>query len=473
MNQPGLVIGGESVPGATTFDVTDPRTGEVFASAPACSPEQLDAAFAAADAAFAAWSADEEHRRSLLAKLGSVIEAAGHELVELMLPETGKRPGLAAIEITAAKLWFDYYASVDLPRELIADDAAARIETVRRPLGVVAGIAPWNFPIASAITKIAPALRAGNTIVLKPSPFTPFAALRLGELLNEVLPAGVVNIVTGDDELGAAMTSHPTPRKITFTGSIKAGKHVAVSAGEDLKRVTLELGGNDAAILLDDIDVGATAHAVLARAFFNAGQACALPKRIFAPASIYDAVVDAFAEAASALDLGGDDDDGMGPLSTRPQYERVCRLVDAALADGLDAVVGGHAADRPGFYFEPTILAAAREGVRIVDEEQFGPALPILRYTDVEEAVARANDTRFGLCGSVWSEDSERAAAVAEQLECGVTYVNAHGVHRPSMPLLGVKWSGIGVENGVEGLLEFTRPQVVYRATDLTDAALK
>ena len=472
MTLPSMTIGGSSVRAEATFGVTDPRTSEVFAEAPECTEAQLDAAFAAAAGAFPAWSADEDGRRDGLRAAAKAIAAAGDELVGLMLPETGKQPSLARLEVTAADMWLHYLADVEIPSTLLADDAAARIVIKHRPLGVVAAIIPWNFPIASAINKVAAALRAGNTVVLKPSPFAPLSTLRLGEVLAEVLPAGVVNVVSGGNELGAAMTRHPVPRKVTFTGSIASGKKVAQAAAGDLKRVTLELGGNDAAILLDDVDVAATAPAVLARAYFNVGQTCAVPKRIFAPARIYDEVVDAFAAAAKAMTVGSGPDDDMGPLSTRPQYERVRELVAAAVAEGLDPVTGGGPIDGPGFFFEPTILAAAREGVRIVDEEQFGPALPILRYDDVDDAVRRANDTMFGLCGSVWGEDLDRAEAVAERLECGVTYVNAHGVHRPSMPMAGAKWSGIGIENGLDGLLEFTASQVVYRAAAITDTAL-
>ena len=469
---PAMTIGGAAVRGEATFPVVDPATGEVFAEAPDCTPEQLDAAFAAAAAAFPAFSADEDARRSLLLELGTAIVAAKNELTRILVAESGKPTALAALESTASDLWIRYFAETDIPRTVLHDDEAARIEVRHRPLGVVVAITPWNFPISSAVNKIAAALRVGDTVVLKPSPFTPLTGLRLGEILNEVLPPGVVNVVSGGDELGALMTSHPTPRKITFTGSIDAGKHVAASAGADLKRVTLELGGNDVAILLDDVDLAVTAPAVLQRAFFNTGQTCAVPKRIFVPASRYDEAVDAFAAAAETYTLGAGDEGMMGPLSTRPQYERIQELVAEAVAGSARAVTGGAAVARPGFFYEPTILADATDGLRVVGEEQFGPALPLLRYENEDEAIGRANATMFGLCGSVWGEDLDRAQALAERIECGVTYVNAHGVHRPSMPMLGVKWSGVGLENGVAGLLEFTEPQVVYRAARPTDTAL-
>ena len=469
---PHMTIGGEAIAGEQSYDVLNPATGEVFAAAPVCSRDQLDRAFAAAASVLPSWRANDDARRALMLELADAVSAAGEELLSLLIAESGKPRELAAIELTGADLWLRYLAGVDLPRKLLADDEAARIELVRRPVGVVAAIIPWNFPIAQTIVKVAPALRVGATVVVKPSPYAPLTALRLGELLNEVLPAGVVNVVSGGDELGEWMTSHPVPRKVTFTGSIEAGKHVAASAGADVKRVTLELGGNDAAILLDDVDIESAVPALFARAFFATGQACALPKRIYVPEHLYDGVVDAFAAVALGVSLGAGDDGEMGPLSTKPQYERVGGLVADALADGCVAVTGGAPVEGPGFFYPPTIIAGAREGMRIVDEEQFGPACPILSYRDLDEAVRRANDTMFGLCGSVWGEDLERATEVAEQLECGVTYVNAHGVHRPTMPMIGCKWSGLGVENGYEGMLEFTQPQVVYRATSATDTAL-
>lgn len=469
---PTMTIGGEATAAVGTYEVFNPATGEVFAEAPECSGRQLDAAFAAAADALPRWRRDEALRRRKLVEIAAAVSEVGDELLHLLIAETGKPRELAAIEVAGADRWFRAMAEMEIPRKLIADDGHARIELIHRSIGVVAAIIPWNFPVAQTFSKVAPALLAGATVVLKPSPFAPLAALRMGEVLAAVLPPGVVNVVSGGDELGDAMARHPVPRKVTFTGSVATGKLVGAAAGRDIKRVTLELGGNDAAILLPDVDVARTAAALFARAFFASGQACAIPKRIYAPAGIYDEVVEAFARHARSARLGSGDDGDLGPLSTKPQYERVCRLVDGALADGCVAVTGGAPAEGPGFFYPPTILRDAREGIPIVDEEQFGPALPILSYQSVEEAIDRANNTMYGLCGSAWGKDIEHAAAVAAQLECGVAYTNAHGVHRPEMPLGGSKWSGLGVEHGVEGLLEFTQPQVLYQATSLTDTAL-
>jgi acyl-CoA reductase-like NAD-dependent aldehyde dehydrogenase len=329
---------------------------------------------------------------------------------------------------------------------------------------VVAAITPWNFPLILASWKIAPALRAGNTMVLKPSPYTPLATLKMVELLNEVLPPGVLNVVTGGDELGKWMTAHPTPRKVSFTGSVRAGMHVAQSAAPDLKRVTLELGGNDPAILLDDVNVEEVAQKVFAGAFENCGQICSAIQRVYVPEAMHAEVVEVLAAKASALKVGEGTEEGvqMGPINNAPQYERVKELVAEAFAGGATAVTGGGPVDGPGYFFQPTVLDNVHDGSRIVDEEQFGPALPVIPYRHIDEAIDRANATMFGLSGSVWSSDIERASAVADQLECGTSWVNAHLVLQPHQPFGGFKHSGLGVENGPWGLDAFTDIQVRY-----------
>jgi acyl-CoA reductase-like NAD-dependent aldehyde dehydrogenase len=368
--------------------------------------------------------------------------------------------------VLGAAIWFRYFADLELPREVIQDDDAAFAEVIRRPLGVVAAITPWNFPLILASWKIAPALLAGNTMVLKPSPYTPLTTLRLGELLRDVLPAGVFNVVSGGDELGAWMTSHPVPRKISFTGSVATGKLVASSAAPDLKRVTLELGGSDPAIVLDDVEPSDIADKLFWGAFSNNGQICSAIKRVYVPEARYAEYVDALAECARGVVVGDGMEEGtqLGPINNKPQFDRVTELVGDALAGGARAVTGGKPMDRPGYFFEPTILADISDGARIVDEEQFGPALPIIGYRDLADAVERANATHFGLSGSVWTSDPDRGAEVAGQLECGTAWVNAHLALAPHQPFGGAKWSGIGVENGPWGLLGFTELQVLYRS---------
>ncbi|HEX2316130.1 MAG TPA: aldehyde dehydrogenase family protein [Thermomonospora sp.] len=461
-----MTIGGEGVPGAGTFGVVNPATGAVHAEAPDCSREQLDAAMASAAEAFPAWRADEAARREALRAAAGALFAAADELAPVLTAEQGKALGDARMEIIGTGVWLKYFADLELPREVIQDDERAFVEVVRRPMGVVAAIAPWNFPVLLASWKLGPALLAGNTVVLKPSPYTPLTTLRLGELLRGVLPPGVFNVVSGGDELGAWMTAHPVPRKISFTGSVPTGKKVALSAAPDLKRVTLELGGNDPAIILEDADVAAVADRLFAGAFYNNGQTCSAVKRVYVPDALHDDLVDALADRARSVKVGNGMDEGVqyGPIQNRPQFERVADLVSDALGQGGKAAAGGRPMDGPGYFFEPTILTGVEDGTRIVDEEQFGPALPVVRYSDLDDAVARANATEFGLSGSVWGTDTDRAAEVAARLECGTAWVNTHVALAPHQPFGGFKWSGVGVENGPWGLHGFTELQVIHRA---------
>jgi acyl-CoA reductase-like NAD-dependent aldehyde dehydrogenase len=466
MAEISMTIDGAAVPSSDTFGVINPATGEVHAQAPDCSKEQLDAAFESAHKAYRDWKADEGLRRELLHKAGDAMFAASGELGPILMAEQGKPLNEAATEAFGAGIWFKYYADLEIPREVIQDDDNAFAEVIRRPLGVVAAITPWNFPLVLASWKIAPALLAGNTLVLKPSPYTPLATLKMGEILAGVFPPGVVNVVSGGDELGQWMTSHPVPRKISFTGSVATGKHVAAAAAPDLKRVTLELGGNDPAIILDDVDPAAIADKLFWGAFQNNGQVCSAVKRVYVPERLYDDVVDALAEKARSVKVGEGSTEGvqLGPINNKPQFDRVSELVADAIKGGATAVTGGKAIDGGGYFYEPTILADISDGTRIVDEEQFGPALPIISYRDLDDAVERANATHFGLSGSVWSADPERGADVAARLECGTAWVNAHLALAPHQPFGGAKWSGIGVENGPWGLYGFTELQVLYRS---------
>jgi acyl-CoA reductase-like NAD-dependent aldehyde dehydrogenase len=461
-----MTIDGQAAPTAATFDVLNPATNDVYAQAPECSKEQLDAAMESSAKAFRDWRADENARRDALRQAAGILLGASGDVAPILTAEQGKPLSDANLEIFAAGMWLQYYADLEVPREVIQDDDSAFVEVVRKPLGVVAAITPWNFPVTLASWKIAPALLAGNTMVLKPSPFTPLSTLKIGELLRDVFPPGVFNIVSGGDGLGSWMTSHPVPRKISFTGSVATGKKVAAAAAPDLKRTTLELGGNDPAILLDDVDAAEVADRVYRYAFANNGQICSAIKRVYVPEGIYDEVVDALATHARAAKVGDgtDPETQLGPINNRPQYDRVSELVADALKGGARAVAGGKPIDSPGNFFEPTILADITDGTRIVDEEQFGPALPVIPYREIDDAVERANATHFGLSGSVWSGDADRAAEVAERLECGTAWVNTHLALAPHQPFGGAKWSGLGVENGTWGLYGFTELQVLHRS---------
>jgi len=461
-----MTIAGEGVSAPSTFDVVNPATGTVYAQAPDCSKEQLDAAMESAAEAFTQWRKDEQARRKALLAAADALFASAAEIAPVLTAEQGKPLQDATMELMGAGVWLKYFAELELPREIVQDDDNAFVEVVRKPMGVVAAIAPWNYPVLLATWKLGPALLAGNTVVLKPSPYTPLATLKLGELLRNVLPPGVFNVISGGDALGAQMTSHPVPRKISFTGSVETGKKVAASAAPDLKRVTLELGGNDPAIVLDDADPAQIADKVFGAAFMNNGQVCSAIKRVYVPESLYDDMVEALAAKARSVKVGNGMEEGVeyGPIQNKPQLERVSALVADALSNGAKAAAGGKPIDGPGYFYQPTILADVSDGVRIVDEEQFGPALPVVKYTKLEDAIARANGTHFGLGGSVWGGDLDRAAEVASQLECGSAWVNTHLALAPHLPFGGFKWSGIGVENGPWGVYGFTETQVVYRS---------
>lgn len=464
-----MSIGGKSVAAKESFGVINPASGEVFEQAPECSPDQLDAAFASAKQAFVTWRSNESDRRKALLTVADVLMGAAGEIAPIITAEQGKPYSQANLEVFGAAMWCQYFANLEITPEVIQDDESALVQVVQRPLGVIAAITPWNFPLLLAFWKIAPALLAGNTVVIKPSPFTPLSTLKVAELLQSVLPPGVLNAVSGGDQLGAQMTSHPVPRKISFTGSVETGKKVALAAAPDLKRVTLELGGNDPAIVLDDADPVMVAKAIFAGAFSNNGQICSAIKRVYVPEALYDDVVDGLAACASAVKVGEgtDPQSQLGPINNKPQFERVKELVADAVRHGATAVTGGQAMERPGYFFEPTILAGLTDGTRIVDEEQFGPALPVVKYHSLEDAIERANATNFGLSGSVWGSDVERASEVAAQLECGTAWVNTHLGLAPSQPFGGCKWSGLGVENGKWGLSEFTEVQSLYQARTL------
>jgi acyl-CoA reductase-like NAD-dependent aldehyde dehydrogenase len=459
-----MTIGGARVESDDQFDVVNPATGAVFAAAPSASPANVERAVLAADEAFVTWKRDEDARRKAMHAAADAVEAATTELAALVTAEQGKPLSDAAMEVEQVAQWLRYYADMEQPVEVVRDDATGYAEVHRRPLGVVAAITPWNFPLTLAIWKIAPALRAGNTLVVKPSPFTPLATLALGEVLRPVLPPGVLNVITGPDPLGSVLTSHHLVRKISFTGSTETGKHVAAAAAEDLKRVTLELGGNDPAIILPDVDVSEIAQRLFFSAFMNNGQVCLAVKRVYAHASIHDELVDALASIARAVKVGEGTAEGtiLGPVNNWPQLTRVKSLVDDAVRNGARVAAGGSAIDRPGYFYHPTILADVSDGVAIVDEEQFGPVLPVIRYRDVPDAVARANNSKFGLTASVWSADPAEAARIAPDLDAGQVAINMHGFGvRRDLPFGGHKWSGIGVENGYWGLHAYTETQVI------------
>ncbi len=462
-----LVIGGERVQPDARFEVRNPATGGLAGHAPNAGQDELDRAVAAAAAAFPGWSAksDEDLQAACMA-VADAIEANAEELAQLVTAEQGKPLGGVGSrwEIGGAVAWARYTAGLSLPMQVLQDTNEGRVEMYRKPLGVVGSITPWNFPVLIAVWHILPALRTGNTVVSKPSPHTPLASLRLIELMNGVLPPGVVNSVSGDEtgvNLGAAMSSHEGISKIVFTGSCATGQKVMQSSAETMKRLTLEMGGNDAGIVLPDADPQQIAEALFWGAFINNGQTCAAMKRLYVHDDIHDAVCDALVEFARKIPVGEGTDENalLGPVQNRMQFDKVSALVEKAKTSGK-VLLGGEPGE--GQFYPPTIIAGMTADDPLVYEEQFGPALPIIRYHDIEDAIVQANALDVGLGGSVWSADVERAKEVAKRLECGSVWINSHGMIQPNAPFGGVKKSGFGVEFGEEGLKEYTDIQVIF-----------
>ena len=466
MNAYKLLINGEMVDGDLTMDVVNPATEEKLADCPRASESQLNAAVAAAKAAFPAWSKTGiDERKAVVLKIADVVEANAAELAQLLTKEQGKPLEDATTEVYGMAAFCRYFTSLDLPVEVLEDSEGRRVEVHRNPLGVVGAIVPWNFPLILMAFKLPPALIAGNTLVIKPAPTTPLSTLRIAELIQDVAPAGVINFITDANDLGAPMTAHPDVRKISFTGSTETGAKVMAGAAGLLKRITLELGGNDAGIVLDDVNPKEAAQKLFDSAFQNSGQVCIAMKRLYVHENIYDEVCDELASIANDTIIGDGLEQGtkLGPLNNKMQYDKVKALIEDAKKEG-NVIAGGEFPDKPGYFIRPTIVRDIKEGSRLVDEEQFGPVLPVMSFADESEAIERANASAWGLGGSVWSANPERAYALAEQMDTGTVWINKHAELDPTIPFGGAKMSGLGNELGQEGLQEFTQQKIINMA---------
>ena len=461
-----LTINGQRTFSNETAQALNPATEQPICDYPLASREQLEAAVAAAKTAFIAWSATQvNERQQMVSKLGDLIEENQQAFIELLITEQGKGRAAAEWEIGGSIYWCREIAKQKLDDEVVRRDGDNEIVSRYTPIGVIGGITPWNFPLLLAVWKIAPALVAGNSMVLKPSPYTPLCTLWFGELAQQVLPPGVLNILSGGNELGEWITEHADIGKISFTGSTATGRRVMQSASVNLKRLTLELGGNDPAIVLPDVDAKAIAKDLFWASFANSAQFCVACKRMYIHEDVYDDVARELVAYAKTVKVGDGLAEGadLGPLQNRMQYEKVSKLLEDSRQAGLKFLLGGTPDRTPGYFIPVTIVDNPPEDSRVVVEEAFGPVLPLLKYRDVEDVISRANDTEYGLAASVWGKDVAQAEAIARRIEAGTVWINHVHVFGPDIAFGGHKQSGVGIENSLHGLAEYCNVQTVMR----------
>lgn len=461
-----LLINGQFVEGEKELDIINPATEEIFTTVARASEAQMEEAVAAARKAFLTWSVTSiEERQSKLIALSDAIRENSDELSRLLTCEQGKPLFEARMEVAWTEGFLRYYATLAPSRRIIQDDEKFRIEARREPLGVISGIVPWNFPLLIAAWKFGPAILTGNTIIVKPSPTTPVTTLKHGEFFQKIFPPGVINIIVDDNDLGPLLISHPDIAKVSFTGSTITGLKIAAGGAKTLKRMTLELGGNDPAIVLNDVDVKKTALAIYGGAFLNAGQVCIAIKRAYIHEDIYEEICSELVILAKKAIVGDgiSPDTTQGPLQNKRQYEKICVLL-GELQSKATIIAGGTIPDKKGYFIPPTIVRDARDGDQIVEEEQFGPILPLIKYSDVQQVIETINTSEYGLGASVWSADVAKATQIAGQIESGTVWVNQHGNIGPNIPMAGYKKSGLGIEQSQEGIDEFTQMKVLHIA---------
>ena len=459
------VINGELVDSASgeTYDVIDPTTGEVYASAPMSGAEDIDRAYAAAATAFETWrDSTPQDRAAALLKIADAIESRAEEINAVESKDTGKPLHLTmSEEIPYASDHFRFFAGAAriLEGRSAGEYMADHTSWIRRePIGVVGQVTPWNYPLMMMIWKIAPALAAGNTIVLKPSDTTPASSTLLAELCQEFLPPGVLNVVTGDRDTGRALVSHKTPQMVAITGSVRAGMEVAASAAKDLKRAHLELGGKAPVIVFDDADVAAAAEGIAGAGLFNAGQDCTAATRVLAGPGIHSDFVAALTEQAKGISTGLPDDEDIlyGPLNNADQLDRVTGMVDR-LPDHASLDAGGHRQGDKGYFYQPTVVSGLQQQDEQIQNEIFGPVITVQKFTDEAEALAWANGVEYALASSVWTKDHGRALRMSKKLDFGCVWINCHIPLVAEMPHGGFKHSGYGKDLSMYGLEDYTR----------------
>ncbi|KAK7419294.1 hypothetical protein QQX98_003446 [Neonectria punicea] len=459
------IIDGQVATTSQTRHGINPANLKALAEVPVATQNDLDRAVAAATEAFRKWSIVpyEERRRAVLA-YADAVDQLQVKFRDLLVAEQGKPIPQAEAETTAGIEWIRGMANIPLPTDVIEDGETRSVVTTYTPIGVVGAIIPWNFPLMLTTAKLAPALLTGNVIIIKPSPFTPYCGLKLVELAQQFFPPGVVQSLSGDDRLGPWLTSHPGIGKISFTGSTATGKLVLRSASETLKRVTLELGGNDPAIICPDVDIEKVAEKVALFAFLNSGQICLNIKRIYVHESIFPQFQEAMIKQVKSYVLGDGSKGGVshGPLQNEMQYNRVKSFFGDIKSQGWKVAVGGDISPSSGYFINPTIIDRPPDDSRIVVEEPFGPIVPLLSWKAEEEVIARANDTRMGLGASVWSNSIENATRIGKRIQAGTVWINTHFDISPAAPFGGHKESGIGTEWGLNGLKGFCNVQTLF-----------
>ncbi|KAI9718146.1 MAG: hypothetical protein M1828_006844 [Chrysothrix sp. TS-e1954] len=459
------IVDGKQRSSKNVHNGVDPTTGEKLWDVPVGSQQDVDDAVASAQKAFKTWSrVSIEKRREPLVKFKELYSQYEQEFIDLLCAETGKPRAFATAEVMAVQKFIDHHATIEIPVEEY-DDAEKHVKTMYQPLGVCAGICPWNFPLILSLGKVAPAVVAGNAIIIKPSPYTPYTALKMFELAQEVFPPGVVQVIGGDDRLGPMLTAHPDIAKVSFTGSIATGKKIMAACANTLKRVTLELGGNDACIVMADADIEKHAPQVAMGAFFNSGQVCVATKRIYIHEKIYKPFLEAMVNFTKTIKVGNSNEEGvmLGPIQNKMQYDKVTdyfadsKKSGYTFAHGKDEVEQGK-----GYFVQPTILDNPPSESRIMQEEPFGPIVPCQSWSDLDDVIERANSTKAGLAGSVFSTDVKQAQAVAERMDTGSIFINGSVKPDPQFFFGGHKESGIGGEFGKAGILAYCNATVIH-----------